>query len=93
LPQAASNNNKVIEKVVVQDNVDSKGEVFDLKARLNEALMRLVIVGIDNDRLKKALNNKNPIFENEKTYEINSLKAEIVHSRELTMTKLKKTIC
>ena len=88
LPQAASNNNKVIEKVVVEGNEQNKDEVFDLKARLNEAQMRQVIVGIDNDRLKKSLNNKNPIFENEMSYEISSLKAEIVRLKGVISDKM-----
>jgi hypothetical protein len=80
-PNRAPANNglsgKVIEKVVVAENTEQNNELIDLKARLNESLMRLVVVGLDNDRLKSCIKAKKPVFENDQSYELNNLKAEI----------------
>lgn len=70
---------QVIEKVVYKDDARLKKKYKDLKQKLNESLMRLIVVGADNERLNNRLRklSEKSVFTDNSSYELHSLRTEV----------------
>lgn len=80
---------QVIEKVVYKEDEELRKKYKDLKQKLNESLMRLIVIGADNERLNNRLRNlgENPLFQNNAVSESGKLLGQIAHLERLVREK------
>jgi hypothetical protein len=81
----------IVEKVLYEDNPDTKAKMGDLSSKLNESLLRLVILGADNERmnqaLRKAINSDARLFENKANYDLQMQLSENQRLRQMLEDK------
>lgn len=84
-----------IEKVVQKDEPVSKKKIKDLRTKLNESLMRLIVVGADNERLSMRLQEvaKNrSIFNESQNYESSAMRSEIIKLQQTLEDKKREIL-
>jgi hypothetical protein len=81
----------MVEKVLYEDNPETKAKMGELSAKLNESLLRLVILGADNERmtqtLRKGLKSDAKIFENKANYDLQTQLSENQRLRQMLEDK------
>lgn len=81
----------MVEKVLYEDNPETKAKMSELSAKLNESLLRLVILGADNERmtqtLRKGLKSDAKIFENKANYDLQTQLSENQRLRQMLEDK------
>lgn len=89
---------QVLEKVVYKEDEQSQMVIGDLRARLDEALLRIVLMSIEVKALKlQAHKTKNQpqsfkVFENALVYENQTLKAEVERLHQMLKDKEKEIL-
>jgi hypothetical protein len=85
---------QIVEKIVHVEDERTKQLNADLRSRLNEALMRLLIVSADNQRMSKKMvelqHGGRNAFDNQLLFDNNAFKAEITRLQQLLKDKEKE---
>jgi hypothetical protein len=84
---------EIVERIVYKENDEANRMANELSGRLKESLLRLVVVGAENERLNKRIArgaSQNSVFQSQASYDINQLMCEVQRLNQLLVEKDKE---